>query len=418
MADDRVILHADMNAYFASVEELYSPELRDVPMAICGDPKSRRGIILAKNERAKRFGVKTAETIFQAQRKCPGLVLRPPRRHDYSRFCDMANAIYGQYTDLVEPASIDESYLDVTGSLHLFGGEALQLAHEIRMRITEELGLTISVGVSFNKIFAKMASDMKKPDAVTCVSREDYRRMLWPLPASAMLMVGKTTEAALQAIGIHTVGDLARADVALMEGRLGKHGAYLHMAANGEDTSPVLPQGAEVKNQSVGNGITFKRNLTARDEILTAIHALSDSVASRLRSEGQKCRVVQVTIKDVQLAVITRQMGLSVPTWLSSEIADAAMHLIDTKWPRGKPIRLLTVTAMKLVPPDQAVEQVSLFGADQVDARRKKDEQLAKALDTIREKYGRGIIKSASIVRNDLGIDEYASDNESADSAE
>lgn len=402
----RVIYHADMNAYYASVEELFYPEFRDVPMAICGDPESRRGIILAKNEKAKRFGVETAETIYQARRKCPHLVLRPARRRLYGEYCERANAIYIQYTDLLERASIDESYLDVTGSLHLFGGDAEALAHAIRERIHRDLGLTISVGVSYNKFFAKMASDLKKPNAVTVVTAENYRDLLWPLPIRRMLMVGKTAEQSLRDMGIETIGGLARCDMDTLRRRLGKLGEHLHANANGLDTTPVLPIEDAPGAQSIGNGITFRRDLLSREDIRTAAGALCDTVASRLRSEGVKCLSVQVTIKDADFAVITRQMRLGAPTWLACDLAGASMALIDAAWRIGRPIRLLTVTALKLVPHDEAVEQLSLLDAPKAQAGREKRERLAQAVDGIRRRFGAGSIKSASIIGNDLGIDD------------
>ncbi len=412
---ERIIFHADMNAYFASVEELFHPELRDVPMAICGNPESRRGIILAKNERAKKFGVKTAETIFQARKKCPDLVLRPPRRQQYDEYCEKANRIYEQYTDLVERASIDESYLDVTGSLHLFGGDAEGLANEIRERVRRELGLTISVGVSFNKLFAKMASDMKKPNAVTVITRDNYREKLWPLPAGTMLMVGKTTEAALTGMHIRTIGDLAQADPYALERALGKLGAQLHANANGLDMSPVAPAAQARGAQSIGKGVTFRRDLLTRQDILTAISALADGVATSLRKEGLKCQTVQVTIKDPDFAVITRQKGLPAPTWLAADLARACMELMDASWRDGKPIRLLAVTALKLMPKESAVEQLTLFESETEAVGREKKERLELAMDAIRKKYGAGSISTAGVAYNDLGIHEGYGDAEQED---
>jgi len=261
---DRVIFHIDCNAFYASVEEIRHPELKKVPMAVCGDPASRRGVVVAKNELAKGSGVTTGESIWSAKQKCPDLVLRPTRHHLYRQYCEKVNAIYAQYTDQVEAASIDESYLDVTGSLHLFGGDEIRLAHEIRERVPRETGLTVSVGISYNKIFAKIASDYKKPNAVTCFNRENYRELLWPLPVSAMLMVGKSTEDILHRMYIKTIGDLARTSEDTLRRRLGKIGEQLHIYANGLDDSPVLHIGESDDLHSVGNGMTFKRNLIPR----------------------------------------------------------------------------------------------------------------------------------------------------------
>ena len=404
MHQDRVIYHADMNAYFASVEELHHPELREVPMAICGDPKSRRGIIVAKNEKAKAFGVKTAESIYQALKKCPNLVLRPTRHQEYEAFCEKANAIYGQYTDLLERASIDESYLDVTGTLHLFGGDAMRLAHEIRERIHRELGLTVSVGVSFNKFFAKMGSELKKPNAVTAITRDNYRERLWPLPIGEMHMVGQAAQAALLAMNIHTIGDLAQADLRRLHDKLGKHGEYLHANANGLDSSPVVPPEKTPGAKSIGKHNTFSRDLVTREEIKTGITALADMVATSLRKEGMKCLSVQLTIKDANFAVMTRQKGLSTPTWLAADLIAACMALIDASWRAGKGIRLLAVTATKLVPKEEATEQITLFDSPDHSANREKKERLEQTMDRIRERFGGGSIHTAGVAFSDIGI--------------
>ena len=401
---DRVIYHIDCNSFFASVEELLYPEFKKVPMAVCGNPEARRGIILAKNELAKSFGVKTAETIWQAQRKCPNLTLRPARHHLYREYCERVNAIYEQYTSQVQRFGIDESYLDVTGSLHLFGSDPLALAHEIRQRITRETGLTVSVGVSWCKVFAKLGSDLKKPDAVSVISRENYRQVVWPMPVGNLLFVGRTTAESLSQLGIRTIGELAHMDPGLLCSRLGKLGSQLHAHANGQDDSPVLEAGEEDELHSVGNGMTFSRNLFSRKDILTSVTVLSDSVAARMRRHGVKGAAVQVTIKDQNLKVITRQKPLPVPTYLAADLSRAVMELIEASWKIGTPIRMLTVTALKLMPQDMAVEQISLL--EDSSPRREKRERLEKTLDGIREKFGHGSILPSSVLNNDLGIDE------------
>ena len=205
---DRVILHCDLNCFYASVELLSHPDLRDVPMAVCGDPNSRHGIILAKNEPAKKFGIQTAETIWQAKKKCPDLVLLPPHHDLYREYSRKVNAIYDEYTDLVEPFGIDESWLDVTHTLHLFGGDARALADALRERMKRQLGLTLSVGVSFNKVFAKLGSDYKKPDATTVISRENWKELVWPLQVGDLLYVGGAARKLLKQYGITTIGQL------------------------------------------------------------------------------------------------------------------------------------------------------------------------------------------------------------------
>ena len=280
---DRVIFHCDLNCFYASVELLSHPELREVPVAVAGDPASRHGIILAKNEPAKQCGVKTAETIWQAKKKCPNLVLLPAHHKLYREYSNKVNAIYDEYTDLAESFGIDESWLDVTNTLHLFGGDAKALANAIRQRVKRELGLTLSVGVSFNKVFAKLGSDYKKPDATTVITRENFRRIVWPLPVSDLLYVGRAAEQTFQRFGVKTIGDLAAFDRQALFTLLGKHGVQLHDYACGLDRSPVSPAGQYTPPKSVGNGFTFPRNLQGREEIRGGITQLSDHVAARLR---------------------------------------------------------------------------------------------------------------------------------------
>ncbi|MGI5918356.1 MAG: DNA polymerase IV [Christensenellales bacterium] len=402
MTRDRVIYHIDCNSFYASVEELFHPEYKKVPMAVCGNPEARRGIILAKNELAKSYGVRTAETIWRARRKCPNLVLCPPRYEVYRFYCEKLNAIYEQYTSQVERFGIDESYLDVTGSLHLFGSDPVALAHEIRQRVTRETGLTVSVGVSWCKVFAKLGSDLKKPDAVSVISRDNYRQVVWPMPVGSLLFVGRQTEQRLMQLGIRTIGELAGTSPELLRRRFGKLGDQLYCYANGLDDSPVLEASQEEDIQSVGHGITFSRDLFSQDDIRTSVAALSDKVASRLRRYGFKASAVQVTIKDPSLKVINRQKPLPLTSYLAADIARAAMELISASWKTGNPIRMLSVTAFKLVPESRAAEQLSLFG-DEKD--REKEERLEKALDAIREKFGKSSILPGSVLDNDLGID-------------
>ena len=319
-AVDRVILHCDLNSFYASVELLSRPELRELPVAVCGDPASRKGIILAKNEPAKACGVKTAETIWQARRKCPDLVLLPPHHDLYREFSHLVNAIYGQYTDLVEPFGIDESWLDITGSMHLFGGDAAAIADELRRRVRGELGLTLSVGVSFNKVFAKLGSDYRKPDATTVISRENWREIVWPLPVGSILFAGPAAQKALAQYGIRTLGQLAAADLGLVEGLLGKMGRQLWRCANGLDDAPVRPQHEKEPVKSVGNSSTFPDNLTTRDQVRRGAARLCDSVAARLRQQGLYCRAVQVGLRDPSFHNISRQKHLGHSTHLMREL--------------------------------------------------------------------------------------------------
>ena len=400
---ERVILHCDCNAFYASVETLLRPELEAVPMAVCGDPESRHGIILAKNERAKRFGVQTAETIWQARRKCPDLVLVPPHRDQYVKYSQLVNAIYQRYTDLVEPFGIDESWLDVTGSQGLFGS-GKEIADQLRETVRQELGLTISVGVSFNKIFAKLGSDYKKPDATTVISPENYREIVWPLPVSALLFVGRSSEAALHRMYIDTIGELAASDRDSVVRRLGKTGGMIHDYACGLDDSPVRSIYEEREIKSVGNGMTFRRNLSGQADIRLGVLSLCDTVAARMRKYGVRCRTVQVTIRDPAFRTISRQRGLETPTHLSSELAEAAMGLILESWDLQRPIRMITITGASLVEEGEASEQLSLFSNDSQQEKRRKREQLETAMDQIRHRYGKSSIGLAGTIGNDLGI--------------
>ena len=384
---DRVILHCDLNCFYASVELLSHPDLRDTPVAVCGDPSSRHGIILAKNEPAKQFGVKTAETIWQAKKKCPDLVLLPPHHKLYREYSRKVNAIYDQYTDLVEPFGIDESWLDVTHTLHLFGGDARALADTLRQRIKDELGLTLSVGVSFNKVFAKLGSDYKKPDATTVISRENWQAIVWPLPVGDLLYVGGAARKLLKQYGVETIGQLAACPRDTLETLMGKMGSQLHSYANGLDCDPVRSRYEAEPVKSVGNGTTFPQNLTTREQVLSGIAMLADSVASRLRHDGLYAGGLQVTIRDPEFKDRSRQKQLSAPTHLIRDLTEQAMELIDQLWKPPAPIRAITVTAIHPVQADEAYEQVDLFTAPAAP-RKEKQEKLEGAMDKIRKKYG------------------------------
>lgn len=386
---DRVILHCDLNCFYASVELLSHPELRQTPMAVCGDPSSRHGVILAKNELAKRFGVQTAETIWQAKRKCPDLVLLPPHHDRYREYSRRVNAIYDTYTDLVEPFGIDESWLDVTHTLHLFGGDGAALADALRRRVREELGLTLSVGVSFNKVFAKLGSDYKKPDATTVISRENWRKTVWPLPVGALLYVGGAARKLLGGYGVSTIGQLAACPPEMLESLLGKMGRQLHEYANGLDRSPVRSRYDAEPVKSVGNGTTFPQNLTTRVQVQGGVAVLADSVATRLRRHGLYAGGLQVTIRDPQFRDRSRQCQLPGPTHLIRDLTETAMALVDQLWRPPAPIRALTVTALHLTPERETYEQTDLFGAV---PKKEKLERLEGAMDQIRKKYGGGAI--------------------------
>ena len=383
LPEDRIILHADCNSYFASVESIDHPEWKLVPMAVCGDPELRHGIILAKNELAKAYHIQTAETIYSAKKKCPDLLLVPAHHEKYKSVCERINAIYEGYTDLVERFSIDESFLDVTGSRHLFGS-GKEIADELRRRIREEIGVTISVGVSFNKTFAKMGSDYKKPDATTVISRENYKELLWSLPIGELLFVGKSGASVLKDHGILTIGDLAQADPASISSFFGKTGVHLQQAARGEDLSPVLPTGYEEQPKSISHNVTFDHDLMDPAEVLAGLTLISDQVGTRLRRKKLFASVVQIQIKDTNLKVINRQKQLAQYTCSTRLIRDTAVRLLRENWPEGMPIRMLSV----------GVTGLSLDGSQQLDlfmdtAKAEKAQRLDEAVDSIRAKYGK-----------------------------
>ena len=398
---DRVILHCDMNGFFASVELLDYPQLKDKPMAVCGSPENRHGIILAKNEIAKKYGVVTAETLWQARKKCPDLQVVPPHHDKYKHYSRMINDIYLRFTDMVEPFSVDESWLDVTASRQLFG-TGREIADTIRQTVKKELGLTLSAGVSFNKIFAKMGSDYKKPDATTVITRENFMNILWPLDIREMFFVGKATADKLNEYGIRTIGELALADRQMVMAMLGRQGGVIHDYANGLDTTPVLRFDQLEKVKSIGNGTTFRRNLQEEKDIRTAVTGLSDTVAARLRRHKMKAFGVKVDIKDPDLKVISRQQQLDNPANITDIIADTAMSIIRKSWKMHDPIRMLTITAINLCDENQA-QQLSLFADENVLAE--KGEKVERAMDDIRKKFGTDSIKFGSVIGNDIGLD-------------
>lgn len=403
---ERVILHCDMNSFYASVELLTLPHLKGKPVAVSGSPEGRHGIILAKNDLAKSYGIVTAETVWQAKKKCPNLVLVKPHHGLYDEYSKKINEIYEEFTDMVEPYSIDESWLDVTGSQQLFGS-GREIADQIREKVKVKLGLTLSVGVSFNKIFAKMGSEYKKPDATTEINLHNYKEILWGKSVGELFYVGKATEKKLHNIGIKTIGELALADKKAVVGLLGKHGGDIHNYANGIDDSPVCLACEKRRIKSVGNGITFKRDLCSQDDIRVATAALSDVVAGRLRAYQLKCMGIKVDIKDTFFKTISRQQQLQSATNLADEINRISVSIINSQWKANQPIRMLTITGIQLVDEIQN-EQLSLF--EETVAKREKNEKIERTVDNIRDKYGRSAITVGRILNNDIGIQIYEED--------
>lgn len=398
---DRTVLHCDCNGFYASVACIKRPFLNKVPMAVCGDPDSRHGIILAKNEIAKQYGVITAETVWQARKKCPDLVLVSPDREEYQYYSKMVNQVYLEYTDMVEPFGIDESWMDVTGSRMLFG-DGVTIANELRQRIQKEIGLTISVGVSFNKIFAKLGSDYKKPNATTLISRDNYKQIVWPLPVSNLLYIGKSANSVLRNMRIRTIGELAQADKSKLNRHLGKLGESIWEYANGLEDSPVRRYSELQEIKSVGNGMTFRRNLDGLDDIKIGVYSLCDTVAARLRKYGLKCSGIQVQIKDPQFHVTSRQTVLPYSTCLARELSEAALRLIVDEWDLSVPIRMLTITGIYLKD-DNSEEQTDFF-YQETHKKEKKQTRLETAMDSIRGKYGKGAIQLGVVLKNDVGI--------------
>ena len=385
----RAILHIDMNSCYASIECLHHPEIRHLPVAVGGDVEARHGIILAKNELAKRAGVKTGEALWQAKQKCPNLVIVPPHYQLYLRFSRMARAIYAEYTDLIEPFGLDEAWIDVTGS-GVFG-DAVEIAETIRKRVKFELGITVSIGVSFNKIFAKLGSDYKKPDAVTVFGKDDYREKVWPLPVEELLYVGPATTRKLRARCIRTIGDLAQTDPSLLHSWLGKMGYVLHAFANGNDPSPVAPLGEEAIIKSIGNSTTTPRDLTCEEDVNIIFYVLAESVAARMRENGFRAKTVQISLRDTDLFSFERQCKLESPSCLASELHDAGMRLLQDNYRFRKPLRSVGIRGMDLVPIQTAM-QLNFF---EDPVRREKRERLEVAVDELRRRFGHAAVSRA-----------------------
>jgi len=409
----RLIFHCDCNNFFASCECLDHPELKNVPLAVAGDPENRVGVVVAKNDLAKKYGVKTTDTVWQAQRKCPDLVFVPPRHHLYKEISNRINDIYHEYTEYVEPASIDESYLDMTGAPKFYGLSDRELADTLRDRIRTEIGITISVGVSYNKIFAKMGSDYKKPDATTEITPENYQDILWPLPVSDLMFAGKAAVSILNKKSIQTIGDLARQPKERLRDLLGKGGDQLWIYANGLDTEPVRKWGDAPEIKSVSRGMTFKRDLITEEEVKTGVAVLVDHVAMTLRRHALKGAVVNVQIKTPDLRSISRQTSLDHYTYLQHEIQEVAMQLIRDNWFIGEkaPIRAITVGVTKLLPADQAGDQIDMFDllgasnpAKPSTAQREKQEKLEAAVDIIRKRFGSSTITLGYQQNDEIGV--------------
>ncbi|MBP2640188.1 MAG: polymerase [Firmicutes bacterium] len=389
----RTILHVDLNAFYANVEILYRPELRDLPVVVTGDVEARHGIILAKNQQAKQFDIKTGEAIWQAKQKCPKLICLPADYRKYLRFSRLAKAICADYTDRIESFGIDESWLDIGGSAQLFG-TGQEIADAIRRRFREEIGITASVGVSYNKIFAKLGSDMKKPDATTVITAENFRETVWLLPVEDLLYVGRATQRKLNSRMIQTIGDLANADLRTLKLLLGVWGEMLHQYANGLDNSSVRLSGEESIVKSIGNSTTATRDLVNENDVKMVFYVLAESVAARLRQSGLKCKTIAIGLRNTELFSFERQGKLSAPTFVSTDLVQKAMELFRDHYRWERPLRSIGIRGSDLVTADRHI-QIGLFDRDPV-----AKEKLEKTVDEIRRRFGHESIQRCMLLQD------------------
>ncbi len=389
--EHRTILHSDLNCFYASVEMMLDPKLRGKAVAVCGSTENRHGIVLAKSELAKKAGVKTGMVNWEARQTCPNLIIVPPQYEQYVKYSELTRTIYQRYTDLIEPFGMDECWLDVSGSERICG-DGHQVAESIRSAVKEELGLTVSIGVSFTKTFAKLGSDMKKPDAITYITPESYRRQVWPLPASDLLYVGRATTAKLERRGIHTIGELAQCDCGLLKSWLGVNGTKIWEFANGLDYSRVRPFEYEPIAKSVGHGITCTADLDNEYEVQQVLFELAQGVSRRLRQAHLTATRIQLCVRDNELSYREYPCKLDYPTQSWREMTDCAFALFRLRYTWQHPIRAVTIRAIDLVD-DRIPQQLDLFGDHE---RRKRINDLEIAVDEIRNRFGRDSIKLCS----------------------
>ena len=385
---DRVILHCDLNNFYASVETVLNPELKGKPVAVCGDPEKRHGIVLAKSELAKSAGVKTAETIWQAKRKCPDLIVVPPTYSEYVRYSKAVKEIYLSYTSEVESFGLDECWLDVTGSGKLFG-TGPEIAESIRRSVKEETGLTVSIGVSFNKIFAKLGSDLKKPDAVTVIDRDNFKNIVWKLGVGEMLYVGGATVDRLKTLGIKTIGELAAADPKTIERHFGKNGLKMYENARGENAEPVRSYYEKSIPESVGHGTTTPEDVKTAEEAEKVIFALAEMTAFRLRGYGLKGETVSVDLRSSDLKHKSKQGKMPVISDSADMISATAIALMNSAYDFDNmpPLRTITISVSKLYASEDLM-QSSMFDESDI-----KSGNLDRSIDNLRTKYGYGVVK-------------------------
>lgn len=389
----RYVLHCDLNNFYASCECLLNPAIRDSAVVVCGRVEDRHGIVLAKNYKAKAFGIKTGEVLWEAKQKCPNLVCVEARHGIYLKFSRLVRKIYSEYTDRIEPFGIDEAWLELTGIVHSFS-EAENVANKIRERVKNEIGLTISVGVSFCKVFAKLGSDMKKPDAVTLITPENFKEKVWPLPVSDLLYVGRATTKKFEDLNILTIGDLAKIDEKIIAKKFGKVGTMLIEYARGEENGEVRKYDEHAEIKSVGNSITYYKDLSSPEDIFALFLLLSESVVARMKKYGfKKARSLMVTITDNNLSSLQRMMKMTPATDLSTEIAKNAMMLFEKNFGYKTKVRGLGVSVSDFTNCEQTVLFEDII-------RREKDEKFQEAVENLRNRFGRKIIQRATIMRD------------------
>ena len=396
----RTILHVDANSFYASCECLYRPSIREKPVAVCGDPEARHGIVLTKNQHAKKYGVQTGEAIWQAKQKCPSLVVVPPDYPLYLHMSRQMHEILGQYSDKVESFGLDESWVEISADdMDVRKGQLV--ADEIRHRIHRTLGITVSVGVADNKVMAKLGSDYKKPDATTVLLPDLYEQIVWPLPVSDLLYVGPATTRKLARIGVCTIGQLANLDESILAYKFGKIGYMLKAFALGLDTSPVKPIEVSLPIKSVGNSTTPPHDIENMTDVKELVYLLAESVATRLRENNFKARCISVSARTTELISSSCQTTLSQSTCLAKEIAETALRLFEQRYRFGFPFRSMGINCSQLSPLDAPV-QVDMFGEDE---RRVKQEQLERSIDGLRSRFGHQVIRRG-IVLSDLSYSE------------
>lgn len=391
---DRVILHSDLNNFYASVECMENPELKNKPVAVCGNPQNRHGIILAKNILAKEKGVKTGNTLWEAQQKCPDILFIPPRFDKYIEISKSVRKIYYDYTNLIESFGIDECWLDVTKSIPLFpSGE--DIAEKIRQRVKKEIGVTVSIGVSFNKIFAKLGSDMKKPDAITVIDKNNFKSTIWQLPISELLYAGRATTKKLAKLNIFTIGDMAKADSVIIKQHLGKNGLMLQLYAQGRDESAVKNVDYSREIKSIGNGTTMPFDVIKYDDIKIVLMLLSESVSKRLREKNLCCSTVQLNIKYNTLESIDRQAPLSLAANSAAIIFKKALDILNNE-EIPHPIRALSVRACNLVNETTFQESLLNHHYKAMEINKKLDNMS----DQLRKEFGWSSIQKGIMLVN------------------